>query len=332
MMSIGSLFSGIGGLELGLERAGVGHVMWQAESDPYCAAVLRHRWPHTMRYHDVRAITATTATRVDLVCGGFPCQPVSLAGSRRAQDDERWLWPEFARIVAEIRPAIVVAENVLGLRSAGLRDVLADLAALGFDAEWAALGAFEVGAPHLRRRIFIVATHPERVAVREQQGWLERACRARATFVAIDGASGDAADAACARQQGADGSGSPGAPWQGDRSVFSARSSAAEDASHADRARQSQQAIALAEQRGWARDSGWRLAPSAVRGMDDGLPNGLDAGADGAGGACGEAAGDAPDSWRVGALGNAVVPQCAELVGRALMLALAPQTEVACST
>jgi len=367
MMSIGSLFSGIGGLELGLERAGVGHVMWQAESDPYCAAVLRHRWPHTMRYHDVRAITATTATRVDLVCGGFPCQPVSLAGSRRAQDDERWLWPEFARIVAEIRPAIVVAENVLGLRSAGLRDVLADLAALGFDAEWAALGAFEVGAPHLRRRIFIVATHPERVAVREQQGWLERACRARAAELTADGAQRALADAVCERHAwsehephegrtgslrgdrcesadspladsdaGNSGSGPDTSTWRSQErpaTGLGGRSGEADSApSDSDRARQSQQAIALAEQRGWARDSGWRLAPSAVRGMDDGLPNGLDAGADGAGGACGEAAGDAPDSWRVGALGNAVVPQCAELVGRALMLALAPQTEVACST
>lgn len=91
-MTIGSLFSGIGLLELGLERAGLGDVAWQAEIDPYCRAVLARHWPDAVRYSDVREVTSE-ATRVSVMCGGFPCQPFSVAGKRSGLSDERWLWP-----------------------------------------------------------------------------------------------------------------------------------------------------------------------------------------------------------------------------------------------
>lgn len=155
-MTIGSLFSGIGGLEMGLGACGMGPVVWQCDSDPYARAVLAEHWPDVRRYNDVKEIDGNAA-RVDLVCGGFPCQPHSLAGKRRGMSDARWLWPEFARIIADVRPSAVFIENVPGLRTSGLSTVLADLAALGFDAEWGCFSACEVGAPHSRRRLFVLA-------------------------------------------------------------------------------------------------------------------------------------------------------------------------------
>ncbi len=168
---IGSLFSGIGLLELGLEQAGLGNVTWQCEIDPWCRQVLAKHWPAAERFEDVRTMQPRA---VDVICGGFPCQPFSLAGKQRGLDDDRWLWPDFARVIDEANPSIVVAENVPGLRARGLRPVLADLAGLGFDVEWHHFRASDIGAPHERNRIWIVAAHPDRVTIRQQPGWLGR--------------------------------------------------------------------------------------------------------------------------------------------------------------
>jgi DNA (cytosine-5)-methyltransferase 1 len=156
LLTVGSLFSGIGGLDLGLERAGM-RVIWQAEIEPYCRAVLKKRWPSVKLYGNVGEIDERTP-RPDLVCGGFPCQPVSVAGKRLAQRDERWLWPEFARVLRILRPRLVLVENVPGLAIRGFGDVLGDLAALGYDAEWDCISAAALGAPHLRNRIFLVGS------------------------------------------------------------------------------------------------------------------------------------------------------------------------------
>lgn len=159
-MNIWSLFSGIGGLELGLERAGLGETVFQCEIDPFAQKILAKHWPGVMQCNDVKKIKISNGAYVkspDLICGGFPCQPHSLAGKRKGADDERHLWPEFARIIGEFRPAFVVAENVPGIRTNGaLNEVLNDLTVLGYDAEWVRLGAAAVGAPHLRERIFVV--------------------------------------------------------------------------------------------------------------------------------------------------------------------------------
>jgi DNA (cytosine-5)-methyltransferase 1 len=154
-MRVGSLFSGIGGIDLGLERAGM-EIAWQCESDPYARKVLAKHWPDIPCYPDVRTLP-DDIERVDLVCGGFPCQPVSHAGARRGTDDERWLWPAFARCVRLVRPRLVLLENVPGLFTLGFGEVAADLAALGYDTEWTCIPAAAVGAPHLRWRIFVVA-------------------------------------------------------------------------------------------------------------------------------------------------------------------------------
>ena len=168
-MNVGSLFSGIGGIDLGLERAGM-RIAWQCEIDPWCRRVLEKHWPSVPNYGDIRVIT-DECEPVDVLAGGFPCQPVSLAGRRAGQSDERWLWPEFARLVRLLRPRYVLVENVPGLLSAGMGDVLGDLAACGYDAEWDSIGAVDVGAPHRRKRVWIVA-YPKRDGLEgRQQAW-----------------------------------------------------------------------------------------------------------------------------------------------------------------
>lgn len=154
--TFGSLFSGIGGLDLGLERAGW-ECRWQVEADPFCQSVLAAHWPNVPRHADIKRVNVNDLEPVALVAGGFPCQPHSVAGKRLAQDDPRWLWPWFAAVIEHVQPAAVLIENVPGLRQSGLRIVLADLARLGFDAEWSTLSACAVGAPHMRKRLFVLA-------------------------------------------------------------------------------------------------------------------------------------------------------------------------------
>jgi DNA (cytosine-5)-methyltransferase 1 len=160
MLTFGSLFSGIGGLDLGLARSGM-HCEWQVENDKFCQKVLAKHWPDVARYGDIRAVGKHNLSRVDVLAGGFPCQPYSLAGERKASEDERNLWPEFYRIICEIRPQWVVAENVVGLLSsedgAFFGSILRDLAQAGYDARWVCVRASDVGAPHRRERIFLVA-------------------------------------------------------------------------------------------------------------------------------------------------------------------------------
>ncbi len=157
-MTFGSLFSGIGGLDLGLERAGM-ECKWQVEQDEFCRKVLTKHWPYVPKYVDVRFIKELAY--VDLICGSFPCQPVSVAGKQAGTDDDRWLWPEFARIIRLVRPRCALIENVPGLLTANnggaMAEILGDLAALGYDAEWDCVSAESVGAPHLRWRVFVVA-------------------------------------------------------------------------------------------------------------------------------------------------------------------------------
>ena len=158
-MRIGSLFSGIGGLELGLERAIPGaRVVWQVEKDPYARRVLEKHWPEARRYEDVQEVGAHNLGVVDLICGGFPCQDISVAGAGAGLEGERsGLWFQFARILRELRPRYVVLENVAALRFRGLDQVLGSLAESGYDAVWDCIPAAAVGAPHRRDRWFCVA-------------------------------------------------------------------------------------------------------------------------------------------------------------------------------
>ena len=162
-LSMLSLCSGIGGLDLGACRAIGGRVVAYCERDPYAASVLLARMedealePAPVWVGDLRELDAEPLAGVDVVCAGYPCQPFSTAGNRQGEDDERHLWPEVLRIIRVVRPRYVCLENVAGHVSMGLDRVLGDLAELGFDAEWSVLRAADVGAPHQRRRVFVLA-------------------------------------------------------------------------------------------------------------------------------------------------------------------------------
>lgn len=155
-----SLFSGIGGLDLGLDRAGF-RCVGQVERDPFCQRVLAKHWPEVPRHDDVETAVdwwlGTGHPAPHLVAGGSPCQPVSNTGRRLGEEDERWLWPAMANLVATARPVWVVVENVPGLRTKGLSTVLADLRGLGYRARTGTIRACEMGAPHPRERLFILA-------------------------------------------------------------------------------------------------------------------------------------------------------------------------------
>ena len=155
-MTFVSLFAGIGGIDLGLERAG--HTcVGQVEIDPYCQKVLARHWPETPRISDVRDFHGHEFGPFDLLTGGYPCQPFSHAGKRAGEHDPRHLWPEVHRIICDVRPAYVLLENVPGHLSLGFGRVLGDLAESGYDAEWDCVPASAVGAPHQRDRVWIVA-------------------------------------------------------------------------------------------------------------------------------------------------------------------------------
>ncbi len=153
---IGSLFSGIGGLERGLELAGLGPVEWQCEIDPWCRRVLAKHWPGVRRFRDVSKVVNPPV--VDLICGGFPCTNISFAGKGEGLDgDESGLWWEYARIIREAQPRWVVIENVAALVNRGLDVILWSLAESGYDARWDCIPAAAIGAPHRRDRLFVVA-------------------------------------------------------------------------------------------------------------------------------------------------------------------------------
>lgn len=173
MLTVGSLFAGIGGFDLGLERAGM-KVIWQSEIDPYASAVLRKHWPEVPNHGDIRDITAATVERPDVLCGGFPCQDISVAGKGAGlAGDRSGLWFEYKRIIGELRPKFAAMENVSALLNRGLERVLGDLAEIGYDAEWDCLPVSSVGAPHQRDRVFILAYSREE---REQRVISETPC------------------------------------------------------------------------------------------------------------------------------------------------------------
>lgn len=288
-MKIGSLFSGIGGLELGLERAGLGSVVWQVEMDPFCRRILAKHWPLASRsITDVRQASLATLERVDVLCGGFPCQDLSVAGRQAGLAGARsGLWFEYLRIVSEFLPRIVVVENVASGKKHWLPQCREGLESLGYRTRAIALSAAAVGAPHLRRRIFVVASN--RDGERQEHGL---PC----------GAASEEPNAEVSRAVGA----SPGVeappdavrePVRFEQQRLSAR--------RPDGVQDEGQGVAVHERveghprtahGGVARGASHWAAPPVFRGVDDGLPRRLDAA-------------------RLKALGNAVCPQVAEVIG-----------------
>jgi DNA (cytosine-5)-methyltransferase 1 len=309
-MRVLDLFSGIGGFSLGLERAGM-HTVAFCEIDPYCRAVLRKHWPDVPVYGDVRSLTAATLANtawhvraeqtesrpererigpcsqsinmadadserelqqggtfgqerrrlgdcgIEVICGGFPCQDISVAGRGAGIEGERsGLWMEYARIVGEVRPRYVIVENVAALLGRGLARILGDLAALGYDAEWHCIPASAVGAPHRRDRIWIVA-HAIELSERRGTGRRET----------ISGRPRDDIE----------GSGDDAIPLANTGRLTPQR---------------------FRSNLGEIGEPDWWLVESDVGRVADGVPNRVD---------------------RLRVLGNAIVPQIAEIIGRAIM-------------
>jgi len=157
IMNVGSLFSGIGGIEKGMETVGF-NTVWFIEREPYCQAILRKQYPSATIYDDVTKIDFRTIPKVDILTGGFPCQDISNAGKRVGiQGSRSSLWKYYCKAISEIRPKYAIIENVAALIRRGLNVVLSNLAEIGYDAEWYCISASSVGALHRRERVFIIA-------------------------------------------------------------------------------------------------------------------------------------------------------------------------------
>lgn len=186
-MKVLDLFSGIGGFSYGLERlCGGFRTVAFCEIDPFCRQVLRKHWPEVPIHEDIRKLTGEQVGPVDVICGGYPCQPFSVAGKRGGAADDRHLWPEMFRLVQEVRPAWVIGENVAGHISMGLDSVLSDLEGIGYTARTFVIPACAVDAQHRRDRVWVVA-HADLKGLEEREGItghdgeerqaVERSCR-----------------------------------------------------------------------------------------------------------------------------------------------------------
>ncbi|MEU1883411.1 DNA cytosine methyltransferase [Streptosporangium sp. NPDC020072] len=192
---IGSLFSGVGGLDLAVEAVFGGRVIWQCEHDADAARVLERRFPGVPNLGDITAVDWAAVPAVDILAGGFPCTDTSQAGRKAGIDGARsGLWTFMAEAVRVLRPGLVVVENVSGLRHRGLDRVLGDLAEARFDASWASVRAADVGAPHRRERVFILAWPTDAEGVGRHEGQPEPARQPGGPDAALGGGAvaGDA--------------------------------------------------------------------------------------------------------------------------------------------
>ena len=157
-MRIGSLFSGTGALDMAVEAVfpGAGPA-WFCEWDDAPSKILAHHWPDVPNLRDVTQVDWAQVEPVDIISGGYPCQPFSTQGQRKGTNDERHLWPYVREAVRVLRPRFVVLENVAGHRSLGFDRVLGDLAEDGLHVRWTSVRASDIGAPHRRERLFILA-------------------------------------------------------------------------------------------------------------------------------------------------------------------------------
>ena len=243
-ITIGSLFAGIGGFELGIERAiPNAHTIWQVEQDQFCQSILAKHWPNATIYNDVRTVGAHNLQPIDILLGGFPCQDISIAGQQRGIKDgtRSGLWWEMHRIIMEIRPRIVIMENVPNIIAVGGKTVVGSLAKIGYNCEWSIISARQFGAPHLRKRWFGIA-YPHGIGSN------------KTTHGRINQINNKGPTIQCGRSQG----------------------------------KESTQTY-------------WQHNPppqSTICGMDDGVPNRV---------------------VKLKALGNAIVPQCSEYIGKRVL-------------
>ena len=287
-----SLFAGIGGFDLGLERTGGFRTVAFCEIDPFCRRVLAKHWPEVPCYDDVRELTgerlAADGIEVDCIVGGFPCQDISYAGKGAGLGGERsGLWSEYARLIGELRPRFVVVENVAALLRRGLSAILGTVASLGYDADWHCIPASAVGAPHRRDRVWIIAN--ARGEQHESRGLaLSRALAAQFPFADPDTTPMLRPEVKRGKQDG-----------------DFARAREVADAASVGWQQRDKDAGRGCQGNGEAEGSGpwccgwWSAEPDVGR-VAHGVPARVD---------------------RLRSLGNAVVPQIPELIGRAILAA-----------
>lgn len=156
MLKIGSLCSGYGGLDMAVEAYFNAETVWMCDNDKYASVVIKERW-NLPNLGDLKAVDWSTVEPIDILTAGYPCQPFSTAGQRKGEKDERHIWPEIKTIISNLQPKFAILENVRGHLTLGFKEVLQDLTEIGYDARWAIVRASDVGAPHQRARLFIVA-------------------------------------------------------------------------------------------------------------------------------------------------------------------------------
>jgi len=179
-LKILDLFSGIGGFSLGLEATEGFETSAFCDIDPYCRKVLQKHWPNIPIYEDIKKLKGTDIGQVDVITGGYPCQPFSVAGKKKGVEDKRHLWPEYFRLVKELRPTWVIGENVSGHIKLGLDSVISDLESEGYSTRTFSISASSIGAKHQRERIWIVA-HTRQPFRRVEPTWDKESLR-RGTF------------------------------------------------------------------------------------------------------------------------------------------------------
>ena len=170
-MKIGSLCSGYGGLDMAVEAYFNAETVWMCDNDKYASIVIKERW-ELPNLGNLKEVDWTTVQPIDILTAGYPCQPFSNAGLRKGLNDERHIWPSIKEIISQLRPNIVILENVRGHLTIGFKEVLQDLTEIGYDAQWAIVRASDVGAPHRRERLFVLAqpsnTNSQRSIIRGQ--------------------------------------------------------------------------------------------------------------------------------------------------------------------
>jgi DNA (cytosine-5)-methyltransferase 1 len=317
-LTIGSLFSGIGGLEYGLELTGGFKTIWNCEIEAYPSAVLRKHWPDCQNLGDIKLVDWATVRTPDVLCGGFPCQDISVAGKGAGikEGTRSGLWSKFAKAIGILRPRYVVIENVPMLANRGLDIVLADIAKEGYDAEWHNISAASVGAWHKRERIFIIATNTKRIGQlqskhEEQPRHSERTSQSDSLFPkslrgGCDGGTGDRetrhvphnqernVEATFKREQSQR---QPATGKVGNVSdTNSPRFQRSQDAGNPESGRTDTEQL-VARQRGKTRAEIWAAEPDVGR-----VANGVSKRVE-----------------RIKCLGNAVVPQAAQVVGEMIL-------------
>jgi len=314
-ITVGSLFSGIGGIDLGLERVGM-IVKWQSEIEPYSCRVLKKHWPDVPNLGNIREVNWEEVERVDVIAGGYPCQPFSTAGKRGGSDDPRHLWPEYLRAISVLRPRVAFLENVRGHYSLGFDSVLGDLADIGYDAEWEIVSAQSVGAPHRRERLICLA-YPKKFRINEQR--FGEGARALGEWSAVQDAIGRSGGVvAYPSQQFQHGRGYRDGvgtvrEWSavqesaGGGGRYVADTTKQSRNGEPDHSRDSERSETVSELRDCCgsengSEQWWAVEPDVGR-VAHGIPNRVD---------------------RLRGLGNAVVPQVAEVVGRVIMEMLTP--------